>query len=223
MRSRLLILVAVAAGAVAGVVSINTSRQQDQSRQEMEGLRVELAALKANLQRQSLQVGFAAHDNRALLNALTSLEKTAATQREVHSNAEAANPENVAAESEDLSRATKRPPAVTYAQSQVRVLAAYGDEAPDAAWSRDAERKLDALVRGRLPSGSHLKSIECRSTMCQVEVTHRDANVGGTFLMEGFRGWPGSLFVAGEKEIQGELAMTIIAAREGTEPPMGPR
>jgi hypothetical protein len=90
-------------------------------------------------------------------------------------------------------------------------------------WSQEASRQLTATILEHLPGGSRLKSLDCRSTMCRVEIAHRDQAAHGPFLRQGFTRWPGSIFVAGEQEDAGELIVTLLAAREGTELPlMGP-
>lgn len=100
---------------------------------------------------------------------------------------------------------------------------AFGQESTDPHWSADATRKLDVAIRDHLPKGSRLGAIECHTTMCQVEVFHTDPSASQMFLMNAFRSWPGSLFVAKDREEQGEHAVTIIASREGHEPPLAPR
>ena len=112
---------------------------------------------------------------------------------------------------------------ITHEQSQKRVLAAFATEAVDSTWGPDATRRLDGIVRAHLPAGSRLGNVECHATMCAVQVTHPDANALGEWLRKGFRGWPGSIFVTSEQDQRGELAVTIIASREGTEPPIAPR
>jgi hypothetical protein len=112
---------------------------------------------------------------------------------------------------------------ITREQSQARVLAAFATEAVDSSCGPDATRKLDGIVRAHLPAGSRLGTVECHATMCAVQVTHPDANVLGEWLRKGFSGWPGSVFVTSEQDERGELAVTVIAAREGTEPPIAPR
>jgi hypothetical protein len=114
-------------------------------------------------------------------------------------------------------------PRVTFEESQQRVRSAFKAEPVDASWGPDAERTLERIVRAHLPSGSRLDGLACRSSMCEVQLTHGDPGAQAAFLRTGFQGWPGSLFVAGEKQDRGEATVTIIAAREGTEPPMAPR
>ena len=117
----------------------------------------------------------------------------------------------------------QRPPPITFEESQQRVLSAFAAETVDSRWAPDAARKLEGIVRSHLPAGSRLRGVECRSSMCEVSVTHADATAQEGFLMNGFRGWPGSLFVTDHKQEQGEIVVTVIAAREGTEPPIAPR
>jgi hypothetical protein len=126
------------------------------------------------------------------------------------------------AEHDPRDQAQNAPP-ITFEDSQQRVRSAFAAETVDAEWSPDAERKLEGIVRSHLPTNSRLNSLACRSSMCEVQVTHADAKAQADFLMTGFRGWPGSLFVTAEKPEHGEIAVTIIAAREGTEPPIAPR
>jgi len=114
-------------------------------------------------------------------------------------------------------------PRVTFEESQERVRSAFAAESIDASWGPDAERTLERIVRSHLPSGSRLDKLACRSSMCEVQLTLGDPGAQGAFLRTGFQGWPGSLFVAGEKQDGGAATVTIIAAREGTEPPMAPR
>lgn len=116
-----------------------------------------------------------------------------------------------------------RAPAITFEESQERVRSAFAAEAVDASWGPDAERTLERIVRSHLPSGSRLDRLACRASMCEVQLTHTDPRTQADFLRTGFQGWPGSLFVAAEQQGRGEVAVTIIAAREGTEPPIAPR
>lgn len=206
MRSRktLFGLCVVGAAAIGLLILIRDHEQQPQ--QEIASLRAELAALRATLQQQPPPRPGAG---------------TAPLPRpQVRGSSEDA-PSGSRAAPDDPSAAS--PPHLTYEQSQALVLDAYAAESADSTWSAKATDKLSALLRSHLPAGSQLTSLECRSTMCQVKVTHRNAQAHDAFLMEGFRDWPGSIFVAGQSQDHDALAVTLIAAREGTEPPLGPR
>lgn len=211
--TRLLKVTAAVGGLAAVALLVRAGQQQQQSQEEVQALRAELAEVRAGMPRRPTVQEPGTGGVQALRDAVASLQRTVAQQRKE-------SPEQV---EETGGLGPDRAPAITYEQSQAAVLTAYARETLDPDWSRASERKLDATVRPHLPGGSQLKSVECRSTMCQLVVAHRDPNAEGSFLMEAFRGWPGSIFVAGERQERGELLVTFIASREGTEPPMGPR
>lgn len=104
-------------------------------------------------------------------------------------------------------------------QGQSNVLAAYDAESTDPKWSGTAYQKVDASARQKLPSGSRVRSLECRSTMCKLVAWHTTSDAAQSFLMDGFHDWPGARFVAGEVSEAGGVLVTLIAAREGTELP----
>ncbi len=220
MRASLLIL-----STVVTVLSLSALGVfQRQSRRELEELRATVL---------NLSVAADANDRRALAGSMELLARAAA-QRDA-SQVPAAQapvaqaPAQVPAD-QLASGSAKQPkedpslprqtPAEAIRESQEHVLVAYAHESTDPAWSREASRLLDTTVRKHLPEGSRLRSLECRSTMCQVEVTHTSLEAQSAFLMEGFTGWPGSIFVAGENKHSGELTMTLMAARKGTDLPI---
>ena len=108
---------------------------------------------------------------------------------------------------------------LTQEEVQENVLTAYAKETNDATWSREASRKLDGSIRPALPVGSRLVSIDCRSTMCLVEVQHQDEKAAQSWLLNGFHDWPGAVMVAGEKEEGGAILQTLVPIKEGTVPP----
>jgi hypothetical protein len=104
---------------------------------------------------------------------------------------------------------------MTLAQEQEQVRLAYAKESFDPTWRRDAEKKLDVAVRASLPPGSRLLSLECRTPMCMLEISHADASVAHGqgqrwWISSVAQGWDGSLFVAGEREEHGEIVQTLI-------------
>jgi|HubBroStandDraft_1064217.scaffolds.fasta_scaffold117426_3 hypothetical protein len=113
---------------------------------------------------------------------------------------------------------TQRPPP-TLAEVQNNVLAAYAKESIDTSWSRTAERKLQQSITRGLPDGSRLLSMECRSTMCLLQLQHPDSKAAHTLLHQGFKDWGGAVFVAGDVEEDGLDQQTLIAIREDTVPP----
>jgi hypothetical protein len=108
---------------------------------------------------------------------------------------------------------------LTQEQVQENVLNAYGKEARDPAWSPEAARKLNEIVRQTLPDSSRLVSLECRTTMCLVEVRHKDEETSQSWLRTSFHDWPGAIFVARGDEEDGAFLQTLIPIKPDTVPP----
>lgn len=190
--------------------SIRDRHEPPQS--EVASLRAEVASLKMAIRGQE----------RASQWPDDSRGATAAARQQIRRPTDEAAPQ-VPAQPDESAGRPDHAVRMTYEQSQTMVLDAYAEETADSTWSAKATDKLNAVVRGNLPSGSRLSALECRTTMCQVKVIHATPQSHMSFLMDGFKDWPGSVFVAGEQQDRGDLVVTLIAAREGTEPPLGPR
>jgi hypothetical protein len=122
---------------------------------------------------------------------------------------------------QEAAPAPKAPPPPTFEESQQHVLTAYEGEAVDGKWSAEATQKLQGIAREHLPERSRLRSLDCRATMCRIEVFHGRVEDETPFLMNGFAGWPGQILVASESREGDGVAVTLIASREGTQPPIG--
>jgi hypothetical protein len=206
MRRKLIVLAlaTIAGGLVLIMISELAPAPTEEA--ELAELRADVSALRGEVRRRNAPASY--------------VERVGAKDRADHEPA----PRDAAAVGEaSLEGQAAEPAAMTFERSQAQVRDAFAEESVDAQWSGAATGQLTSLLHGRLPSGSQLGAIQCRTTMCQIEVRHADAETAQTFLMKGFRGWPGSLFVASDREDQGQRAMTIIASREGHEPPLGPR
>jgi hypothetical protein len=59
-------------------------------------------------------------------------------------------------------------------QMRAQLQAAFLRDAPDAAWTDEMKRDLEAEARKALPAGSLLKSLECHSSLCRMETSHAD-------------------------------------------------
>ncbi|WP_375743302.1 hypothetical protein NR800_33920 [Corallococcus interemptor] len=113
-----------------------------------------------------------------------------------------------------------RPPPASFEQSRTRVFNAFAAEPVDGDWSARASRTLDDAFRAHLPGTSRVKSLECRATLCRVELVHRAQADHGAFLMNGLRTWPGSVFIANEAQEGDDYVVTLLASKEGTNPPL---
>lgn len=99
------------------------------------------------------------------------------------------------------------------------VLNAYDSEKVDPTWAATAAKDLNNLVSKSLPEHSRVFSIQCRTTMCRIEVQHTNQETAQLFLDSGFRDWHGGVLVAAETEKEGSLIQTLIPMRENTIPP----
>jgi hypothetical protein len=110
----------------------------------------------------------------------------------------------------------------TMEDSQRQVLVAYANEPVDPGWSRDAARTLDSTLRKHTPEGARVESLDCRTSLCEIEIEHLRPDAASTFAVDAFAGWPGSVFVAGETRNGDDVALTLVASREGARIPVGP-
>ena len=217
MRSRATLFGFLVAGTAAVALLILIRSDPPQLQQEIAGLKAELAALRTAVQEQA-EASRRAEGSRMTPELAASL----AARQPSRGPPEEAAPGS-STRPEDQASRQDEPPQMTDEQAQAMVLDAYAEETMDSTWSVKATDKLSAVVRDHLPSGSQLTSLECRTTMCQVKVVHKTPEAHSSFVMDGFMGWPGSVFVAGEEQHREELAVTLIAVREDMELPLGSR
>jgi len=202
--------------AAAGFVFWN-SRRQERDAKEIAALKVAVATLAQQEQKRDSAETPIATALGYLAKANANANVNAASE---HPRALDPVPASSAAEaqSNDDLPGTQAPP-MRLEQGQKNVLAAYEAESTDPKWSGDAYQKMDASTRQKLPSGSRVRSLECRSTMCKVVAWHTTSEAAQSFLMDGFHDWPGARFVADEVSEGGGVRVTLIAAREGTQLP----
>lgn len=101
---------------------------------------------------------------------------------------------------------------------------AFATEALDAPWSA----ATDSAMRGRLATltngHSALRSLECRSSMCRLEVVHDDAQQSSEFAQHAFTGegaplWVGTYVQTRLATPDGKQATVAYLVREGRELP----
>jgi hypothetical protein len=99
-------------------------------------------------------------------------------------------------------------------------------EQKDPNWSADTEKNVSATFSKKLEEGSLLQSLECRSTMCLVELHHRSLQQFQRFVNDALmysdlksRFWgPASALVV-DTEASGGVSAVVTLAREGHELP----
>jgi hypothetical protein len=99
----------------------------------------------------------------------------------------------------------------------------------DAAWSQRAVSTLHTKLGGVLPSGSSVRGVECRGSLCRIETTHAGLTEYRAFMDKAVLSqvglWNGGFFadVVGTPEEGRPIATVLYLAREGQSlpPPEG--
>jgi hypothetical protein len=98
---------------------------------------------------------------------------------------------------------------------------AFAEEAADPGWSSEAERTVQQKLLRVTPRASDVRSIECRSSMCRIETTHRDAGDYERFVLSAFKDpesqvWNGNAFSTSLRlDDRGGVVSVSYLAREG--------
>ncbi|NOK13323.1 hypothetical protein [Corallococcus exercitus] len=221
MSSRLQTVLALTnTAAIAGVLFALVSHQQSSE--------TELEELRAQVRKSAASTDANLAERRAAADTAMRLWATQAAQAATSRAQAPARAKSPGATEEDGAEAPDevpppppmRPPPPSFEQSRTRVMTAFAEEPVDSDWSGRATQTLNETLRQHLPSGSRVKALDCRATLCRVELVHRSAADSGPFMMDGLRAWPGSIFVASESQEGTDYVVTLIAAKEGTRPPL---
>jgi hypothetical protein len=95
-------------------------------------------------------------------------------------------------------------------------------QALDVSWARQAKSDLDTRLGHLLDKRSSVTSIECRASLCRVELTHQDERAYASFANAYAHAqvWKGPGFFSKQGETgRGEWIMVMFLAREGNELP----
>ncbi|MHA7629220.1 hypothetical protein [Corallococcus sp. M7] len=103
-----------------------------------------------------------------------------------------------------------------------RMDARFFSEGVDTAWSHDATRRAERLGAA-LPQGARIVSLECRSSMCRLQMSHPSQDAFRKFLREGLMddadAWDGPFMAAltGTPGRSGEVEAVAYLARAGVD------
>jgi hypothetical protein len=92
----------------------------------------------------------------------------------------------------------------------------------DGSWGPRTGRDLRGRLSALLPSSSSMGDVDCRSSVCRVEVVHRDAEAAEHFAQRAFtdvndRAWDGpSYLMPPEAGGDGTFKVVMYLGREGT-------
>jgi hypothetical protein len=106
----------------------------------------------------------------------------------------------------------------TEEERRLYASAIFDAEPVDASWAGTTQRELAGKLRGLAGSSSSVQTVDCRNTLCRVELINDNRDVGGDLLRSFMRSnaWPGSgMAIRGEPDPKGRVALTLYLAREG--------
>jgi hypothetical protein len=98
-------------------------------------------------------------------------------------------------------------------------------EGSDPTWSRQTERTVKEKLMVSLPEASAVRSIECRSSMCRIETSFRDAETYEHFAQSAFKDpatqiWNGGAYSTSlGTDDRGGMVIVSYLAREGEDLP----
>ena len=101
----------------------------------------------------------------------------------------------------------------------------FSSQAPDASWAENARDEIEAIVQPLTNQDTRLLSVDCRTTLCRVELVHSDVNAFHALAMAtlngGVRGWKGAVSGALLRtEADGSARSVMYLAKQGTEMPV---
>jgi hypothetical protein len=108
---------------------------------------------------------------------------------------------------------------------QTSVEAGFAAEKVDRAWAAEVRQDLRDRAAALLPSSSSLRDVDCRSSMCRMEMVVADAAAAQRYIASAFaspehRIWNGSLFVMPRQtNPDGTVGVVMYLGREGTSLP----
>ena len=94
-----------------------------------------------------------------------------------------------------IQKTSQEPHEFTTAEIRDAIDARFYAEGTDRNWRRESESWIQSRVEQSLPNGSHLVAIECRSSICRVETSHKDKDTYRKFARDSLAradfGWKG--------------------------------
>ncbi|WP_437597606.1 hypothetical protein WMF28_33540 [Sorangium sp. So ce590] len=125
-----------------------------------------------------------------------------------------AEPESPAAE-----RAADVEPAAPEPEDQVaHVEALYSGEPVDRSWAASAEQRLDEGLRSYFGKGSRMLSVDCRTSLCKVNVSHQGLSEQIAFVEQAFRAndyWPGARMAWRQQNPDGSVTSELYFVKDG--------
>jgi type II secretory pathway pseudopilin PulG len=203
--------------ALLGIFLINEYRLQSSQGEQITALRTEIAKLRQQQDRLAIQAARSPLVVRAPIAApagppLTAPAEPPLTAPPALNDDTAGNPTSRTRRWEDEARA-----------NLASVENAFAAEPTNDAWAMPTRVALrDRMTALSQASSSSLRGIDCRSSICRIEVVHRDADASRQFTDKAFtdpdeRAWNGPVILIPPRfDPDGSVAVVMYLGREGT-------
>ncbi|WP_437677062.1 hypothetical protein [Sorangium sp. So ce131] len=116
-------------------------------------------------------------------------------------------------------RAAAVEPTAPEPEDQVaHVEALYSGEAVDRSWAASAEQRLDEGLRRYFGEGSRMVSVDCRTSLCKVNVFHQGLSEQTAFVEKAFRAndyWPGARMAWRQAHPDGSVTSELYFVKDG--------
>ena len=105
--------------------------------------------------------------------------------------------------------------------NQTAVEFAFASETIDRFWAPDTTRELQDQLTALLPASSSLREVDCRSSLCRVEIVHPDAEASNAFIQRTFmehkeQTWDGpGMVMPAQMNSDGTVVVAVYLGREG--------
>jgi hypothetical protein len=106
----------------------------------------------------------------------------------------------------------------TEEERRVYASAIFDAEPVDTSWARATQRELTGKLRELVGGSSSVQAVDCKNTLCRVELNNDNDKAGQDFLRTFLRShaWGGNgMAIRGEPDSKGRVALTMYLAREG--------
>jgi hypothetical protein len=197
MRSRYVLLLVALAGLGTAAV-LRSLRRQERALSELQRREAENEAASGRLEAPLVQIAAVAASDLRRSNALDST----AGERPVPVAVAPSTPE------------------ISVGELHKRYEGSFRGEAVDAAWAGQAKSIADAKLSAILPSGSSIRGLECRATMCRLETAHKDYASYVSFVRAAFTNpdqapWNAESYSAPLNDNPADGVFVTYIAREG--------
>jgi len=87
----------------------------------------------------------------------------------------------------------------------------------DSVWREQAHEKIESLIEAQESAGSSIVSVDCRDTLCKLDLAHADQSSAENFLEEfpAHMAWNNESFIETEIQIDGSIRTMVYFSRDG--------